>query len=165
MHDAGLPKRFRDAMATVCTPVSVVTALDSEEPFGATVSAFTSLSMQPPMVLVVLDRGSDLLAVLRRTGRFGLNVLGTDHAAIARTFAGKGGSAKFLGIAWDQVDGAPRLPGASSFVTCSVARLVDGGDHVVVLGDVREAEAGAGAPLTYHSRMFGTHTAFEEVVR
>lgn len=165
MHEPGLRERFRDAMATVCTPVSVVTALDSDEPFGTTVSAFTSLSLQPPMVLVALDRGSDLLAVLTQTGRFGLNVLGTDHATIARTFARKGGPAKFLDITWDQIDGAPRLPGARSFITCSVARRIDGGDHIVVLGNVREAEANAGAPLTYHSRMFGTHTTLEEVVR
>lgn len=160
MHEPGLRERFRDAMATVCTPVSVITALDSDEPFGTTVSAFTSLSLQPPMVLVALDRGSDLLAVLTRTGRFGLNVLGTDHATIARTFARKGGPAKFLDITWNQIDGTAR-----SFITCSVTRRVDGGDHVVVLGDVREAEANAGAPLTYHSRMFGTHTTLEEVVR
>lgn len=56
MHDAGQRERFRDAMATVCTTVSVVTALDSDEPFGTTVSAFTSLSLQPLMVLVALDR-------------------------------------------------------------------------------------------------------------
>lgn len=165
MNDAGLHERFREAMATVCTPVSVVTTLDDDEPFGTTVSAFTSLSVQPPMVLVALDRGSDLLAAVRRTGRFGLNVLGTDHAMLARTFARKGGTAKFFDIAWERSGDAPRLPGVRSFITCSVARLVDGGDHVVALGDVREAEANSGAPLTYHSRMFGTHVALEEVVR
>ena len=156
-------ERFREVMAGVCTPVSVVTALDGDLPYGTTVSAFASLSMTPPMVLVALDRGSDLLAVLTRTGRFGLNVLGTEQAQLATVFARKGGPAKFAEVPWAPADGVPRLPGARGFLSCAVARLVDGGDHVVVLGDVRDADSGSGPPLTYHSRAFGTHTAIEEV--
>lgn len=80
-----LPDRFRKVMASVVTPVSVVTAMSGGEgdglPHRTTVSAFASLSMNPPMVLVSLDRASDLLALVRQTGRFGVNVLGA-HAAL-----------------------------------------------------------------------------------
>src|SRR5438105_11403406 len=90
-----LQDAFREVMASVCTPVSVVTAMADHLPHGTTVSAFASLSLDPPMVLVALDRGSDLLALVRRTGRFGLNVLSGAQSHLALRFARKGGTAKF----------------------------------------------------------------------
>ena len=150
---------FRDVMAGVCTPVSVVTAMSDGLPHGTTVSAFASLSMDPPMVLVSLDRSSELLAVLREARRFGLNVLGSDQASLALAFARKGGVGKFAGVAWDVESGVPRLPGAGGFLACDVAEFVEGGDHVVVLGLVRAADTVSGPPLTYHARVFGTHAA------
>ncbi|MCQ4121049.1 flavin reductase family protein [Rhodococcus tibetensis] len=152
---------FRDAMASVCTPVTVVTALDGARPHGTTVSAFASLSMNPPMVLVALDRGSDLLAVVREHGRFGINVLGHGQDGLALTFARKG-SDKFDGIGWSLSAGVPRIDGAPGWVACSVADLVEGGDHVVVLGHVEHADRGDHPPLTYHRRTFGTHSAEQE---
>ncbi|MFD5258271.1 flavin reductase family protein [Streptomyces bobili] len=150
-----LQDTFRDVMASVCTPVSVVTAMADGDPHGTTVSAFASLSMTPPMVLVSLDRRSRLLAILRETGRFGLNVLGGDQSEIALTFARKAED-RFADVAWELEGGVPRLLG-SGFVACEVESLVDGGDHVVVLGGVLSADPLAGAPLTYHARSFGTH--------
>lgn len=160
-EDDGVRDRFREVMAGVPTPVSVVTSLDGDRPYGTTVSAFASLSMAPPMLLVALDRGSDLLAVVRRTDRFGLNVLGSDQADLATAFARKGGSLKFAGVPWEDGGGVPRLLGARGFLGCTVAQLVDGGDHVVLLADVRTADSGAGRPLTYYSRVFGTHVALD----
>lgn len=84
------PDAFRAAMAAVCTPVSVVTTMEDGLPYGTTVSAFTSLSLEPPMLLVSLDRNSDLLAMIRRTGRFGLNVLASSQPELAMNFARKG---------------------------------------------------------------------------
>lgn len=151
---------FRDVMAGVCTPVSVVTAMDRERPHGTTVSAFASLSMDPPMVLVALDRGSDLLALVRRGGAFGVNVLGSAQPEIAKRFARKG-SAKFDGVSWCSSSGLPRLAGCAGWLACGLRELVDGGDHVIALGDVRVAESSPCAPLTYHAREFGTHAALE----
>jgi flavin reductase (DIM6/NTAB) family NADH-FMN oxidoreductase RutF len=159
-----LQDAFREVMASVCTPVSVVTAMSGGLPHGTTVSAFASLSMSPPMVLVSLDLGSDLLAVLRQTGRFGLNVLGSGQSALATTFARKGGAGKFAGVPWDAEAGVPRIPGAGGFLVCSVNRLVPAGDHVIALGDVLAARAAHGRPLTYHARAYGTHVALREHV-
>ncbi|MCK8646711.1 flavin reductase family protein [Mycobacterium colombiense] len=156
-----LQSAFRAVMAAVCTPVSVVTALEDDRPFGTTVSAFLSLSMTPPMVLVAFDRGSELLAVVQSTGAFGLNVLSSAQSHLALVFARKGGTAKFAGIAWDNDGGVPRLSGNSGFVACSVARAVDGGDHIVLLGEVRSAQPSGGPPLSYHNRVFGTHSPLE----
>ncbi|MGH3249595.1 MAG: flavin reductase family protein [Trebonia sp.] len=158
---SALQGAFREVMASVCTPVSVVTAMAGGLPHGTTVSAFASLSMNPPMVLVSLDLGSELLAVVRQTGQFGLNVLGSGQSALAMTFARKGGAGKFADVPWDIEAGVPRLPGAGGFLVCRVARLVPGGDHIIVLGDVLTARAGRSEPLTYHGRVFGTHVALE----
>ncbi|WP_405881256.1 flavin reductase family protein [Streptomyces sp. NBC_01136] len=154
-----LTAAFREVMSGVATPVSVVTAMDDGRPHGTTVSAFSSLSMQPPMVLVALDRRSELLGLITSSLRFGINVLGGGQSALALAFARKGGAGKFAGVSWE-VDGrVPRLLGASGWLACEAADFIGGGDHVIVLGHVVSAEAGGGAPLTYHARAFGTHVA------
>jgi flavin reductase (DIM6/NTAB) family NADH-FMN oxidoreductase RutF len=148
---------FREAMGSVCTPVSVVTTLADGLPYGTTVSAFASLSMQPPMVLVSLDLSSDLLALIRQTGRFGLNVLGSSQTPLALNFARKGGTGKFADIPWEVAAAVPRIPEATGFVACAVDQLVAGGDHVVVFGRVLMAVSADSPPLTYRARVFGTH--------
>jgi flavin reductase (DIM6/NTAB) family NADH-FMN oxidoreductase RutF len=155
---------FRDVMAGVCTPVSVVTAMDGDRPHGTTVSAFTSLSLDPPMVLVALDCGSELLGLVRQTGRFGLNVLGSAQSDVATRFAGKG-KAKFAGASWRLDHGLPRLTGVVGWLACGTDQLITGGDHIVALGGIIAAESRRVAPLTYHDRVFGTHTALEAACR
>jgi flavin reductase (DIM6/NTAB) family NADH-FMN oxidoreductase RutF len=149
---------LREVMAGVATPVSVVTTLAGGRPHGTTVSAFTSLSMSPPMVLVSLDRRSGLLARLAQGSPFGVNVLGQGQADLALRFA-RSGPDGFDDVAWRAEAGAARLLGSPGWLACRVARLVDGGDHVIVLGDVLVANRADGAPLTYHARAFGTHVA------
>jgi len=151
---------FRDVMSRVCTPVSVITALDGNRPHGTTVSAFASLSMDPPMVLVSLDRGSDLLAIVRESGRFGVNVLAHHQADLALRFARKGLD-KFSDVDWEIAADTPRLRGVSGWLSCGVKTLVEGGDHIVVLGEVTDTHSEIAAPLTYHDRAFGTHSALE----
>lgn len=154
-----LMSAFREVMAGVATPVTVVTAMDGGRPHGTTVSAFASLSMQPPMVLIALDRRSELLGLIKSSLRFGVNVLGHGQSAVALAFARKGGAGKFAGVPWEVACDIPRLPGAPGWLACEVADLVEGGDHVIALGNVVAAEATSGAPLTYHARAFGTHVA------
>lgn len=149
---------FREAMASLCTPVAVITAMDGARPHGTTVSAFASLSMSPPSLLVSLDQGSDLLALVRRTGAFGVNILGSDQANLAGCFARKGQD-KFAGIEWSIADGVPRLAGVPGWCACEVAQAVEAADHVVVIGTVRSVDSLGLAPLTYHRRTFGTHQA------
>lgn len=162
--DPSLQQRFRDVMAGIATPVSVITAMTTDGiPHGTTVSAFASLSMTPPMVVVCLDRGSESLAVVGDTGYFGVNVLGFEHAELAETFARKGGAAKFDQVEWIDDHNLPRLPGAA-WLACRVSQLVEGGDHIAVLGDVMAADTHEAVPLTYHLRAFGTHTSTSSVV-
>jgi flavin reductase (DIM6/NTAB) family NADH-FMN oxidoreductase RutF len=138
-----------------------VTTVEDGRPHGTTVSAFASLSMTPPMVLVSLDNGSGLLAMVQRTGTFGLNVLAAGQSALALRFARKGPE-KFSGADWSHEFGAARLAGVAAWVACTVDRIVEGGDHLVVLGNVVAAEATETDPLTYHARTFGTHLRHAE---
>jgi flavin reductase (DIM6/NTAB) family NADH-FMN oxidoreductase RutF len=170
-HGVGIEQRteaeldeamFRDVMAQVCTPVSVVTAMDGLRPHGSTVSAFASLSADPPMLLVSLARNSQLLSLLTPGSRFCVNVLAREQASLAARFAGKG-MEKFTGVQWFPQDGAPRISGTVAWVTCEATELVPGGDHVVVLGGVVAVGASARQPLTYHARTFGTHSPLSSV--
>jgi flavin reductase (DIM6/NTAB) family NADH-FMN oxidoreductase RutF len=148
-------ERFRDALASVCTPVAVVTSFHEARPHGSTVSAFCSLSLDPPLVIVSLARDSDLLAMIRGSGRFGINVLTRGQDDIAARFARKGRD-KFDGLAWDLDRGLPRVRGAATWLVCRLERLADGGDHEIVVGLVEHADARAHDPLLYQQRAFTT---------
>jgi len=150
---------FRSTMASVCAPVSIVTAMDGKRPHGTTVSAFSSLSLEPPLIMVALDRGSDLLAIVRVARRFGVNLLSHLQDDLALRFARKGRQ-KFEGVPWRAEQGVPRLVDACGWLACELHELVDGGDHEIAVGLVLAAEPIAGAPLVYHNRQFGTHSYF-----
>jgi len=149
------PVVFREALAAVAAPVAVVTSFDGDRPHGTTVSAFCSLSLEPPLVLVSLDRGSDLLRMVRQSRRYGINVLSHDQEALATRFARKGAD-KFAAVAWGLDTELPRLEGTASWIACRLHELVDGGDHVIAVGFVEHAEASPAHPLLYRQRQFGT---------
>ena len=151
---------FRDLMAAVCAPVTVVTAT-GDGPFGTTVSAFASLSLRPPMITVALDRGSRLLDPVLRTGRFGVNVLSHGQDEIARLFA-QPSVDRFAAADWHYDHGLPRLSGAPGWLVCELAQKVDGGDHLLLLGTVIEADARTAPPLVYGHRTYGTHSGFAD---
>ncbi|MET7512231.1 flavin reductase family protein [Streptomyces sp. NPDC005480] len=154
-------QEFRDLMAGVCAPVTVVTAADNGVPYGTTVSAFASLSLRPPMVTVALDRTSGILARITDTARFGVNVLGRSQDALALGFARRGAD-RFADVDWHLDCGLPRLAAAPGWLVCELDRVVDGGDHLLLLGTVTRARTMPGAPLVYGHRTFGTHSAYAD---
>jgi flavin reductase (DIM6/NTAB) family NADH-FMN oxidoreductase RutF len=149
------PETFREALAGVCTPVSVVTSHREGHPHGTTVSAFCSLSLEPPMVLVSLARSSDLLAIVTEARVFGINVLNHGQQDLALNFARKGLD-KFDGVEWELDRGVPRISGAATWLVCKLEQLHEGGDHLIAVGLVEHAESGPGNPLLYRRREFGT---------
>ena len=145
------PESFRDALAAYPTGVTVVTASSPEGPTGATANAVTSLSLQPPLMLAALDRGSRTLEAVQASGRFGVNALAAGQEELARRFAGKNPvSEKWDGVEWTESAGSPRLPGGLLWVACELRDTLDGGDHVILTGAVLEAESGEGMPLLFH---------------
>jgi flavin reductase (DIM6/NTAB) family NADH-FMN oxidoreductase RutF len=155
---------FREVLAGVCTPVSVVTSHHRGRPHGTTVSAFCSLSLEPPMVLVSLDAGSDLLAMVSEARVFGVNVLSRGHEELAVNFARKGRN-KFDGVEWCLQADLPRIAGAAAWIACRLQQLYEGGDHLVAIGLVEHAESGPGDPLLYCNRTFGTLGSIEREQR
>lgn len=148
---------FREAMAHLCAPVSVITAFDGDRPHGTTVSAVMSLSMHPPMVAVALERNSRLLDVVQRSRRFGVNLLADGQGDLGITFARKGED-KFADVGWNLEDQLPRLAGAAGWLACYVAQVDEAGDHLLLQGAVLNAATQGSSPLTYFARTFGTHT-------
>lgn len=141
-------------MAELPAGVTMVTAWDrGGRPAGATVSAVSSLSLDPPLLLVCLATTSETLAALRATRSFLVHVLAEGQEELAARYATKS-PAKFDGVMWAPgALGLPRLAGCTVLVACRVSRLVSGGDHVIVLGEIRELEIARGVhPLVYHRR-------------
>lgn len=143
----------RDTLAKVPGPVCVVTAMDGRRAHGTTVSSFTSLSLSPLLVHFSLDRSSDLLALVHRTNRCGVNVLADTQAHIAVAFSRKGAD-KFDGVAWSDENGLPRIAGAAAWLRCEVDRLVEAGDHVIVIAAVAGAQHAPLRALAYLEREF-----------
>ncbi|MCX4904659.1 flavin reductase family protein [Streptomyces sp. NBC_00878] len=152
-------QEFRDLMAAVCAPVTIVTASVGEIPYGTTVSAFASLSLKPPMVTVALDRRSGLLPHITASRRFGVNVLGQGQDDLALGFARRTPD-RFAGVGWHFDHGLPRLEAAPGWLACDLTDAVDGGDHLLLLGTVTHARSTPAAPLIYGYRTFGTHSHF-----
>jgi flavin reductase (DIM6/NTAB) family NADH-FMN oxidoreductase RutF len=145
------PEQFRNALSAYATGVTVVTAIGPEGPSGATANAVTSLSLDPPMMLACLDRGSRTLTAVRAQGRFGVNALAAGQAGLARRFSAKDPAPdKWAGVEWSERQELPRLEGTLVWVACELRDLIDGGDHLILTGNVIEAEAGEGRPLLFH---------------
>lgn len=147
-----LQLRFRDTMARVPAPVTIVTTMLDGAPFGTTVSAFASLSLTPPMVMFALDNRGSMKDRIAQAGQAGINILAGDQAELARRFASP--VDRFEGVEWEIHDDVPRLAGVAGFVHCGTVDLLPGGDHTVVVGTVDDACPVAEESLSYHLRTF-----------
>jgi flavin reductase (DIM6/NTAB) family NADH-FMN oxidoreductase RutF/dTDP-glucose pyrophosphorylase len=144
---------FKETLSSVPAPVTIVTTVRDGNPHGTTVSAFSSLSAEPPLVLVALDRSSDLLALLKETGRFAINLLSSGQEELGLACAKKGPE-KFQTVPWHEDLGLPRIDGAAAWLACDVQELLPGGDHIIVVGLVTACETGEDEALVYHRRRF-----------
>jgi len=144
---------FRHAVGHFATGVTVVTSVGAGgEPVGTTASAVSSLSLDPPLVLVCFDRSSQTLAAIRGHGAFVVNVLAARQQELSANFARSGAAAAWDGVAHRPGrTGSPRLHGVVAALECTVEHQLPGGDHEIIVGRVREAEtAGDGAePLLF----------------
>ena len=149
---------FRELAGAFPSGVTIVTTVDEHDvPRGLTTQAFIGLSTEPPLVLVSLDRSSRTLAVIRRSGRFVVNVLKAGSEDLSTRFATKADD-KFDGVRWvgsEAARGAPILIDAvSAFIECDVADIMEGGDHVMFVGSVEGGRVTGGPPLLYYRRTY-----------
>lgn len=133
-------RTFRDALGCFATGVTVITAMDAQgEPVGLTANSFTSVSLDPPLLLVCVARNSKSMAVLETANRFAVNVLQIGQQPTSNRFAGKGED-RFAVTPWSVGEfGTPVLTGSLSSFECERHALHDGGDHVILVGRVLKA--------------------------
>jgi 3-hydroxy-9,10-secoandrosta-1,3,5(10)-triene-9,17-dione monooxygenase reductase component len=144
---------FRHAIGHFATGVTVVTSVGPDgAPVGTTANAVSSLSLDPPLILVCFDRASATLEAIMTHGAFAVNVLGARQQQLSANFARRG-----LAAAWDGVrhqrgpTGSPRLDGVLAALECTVEHRIAGGDHEIIVGRVRDVETSGtdGAPLLF----------------
>jgi flavin reductase (DIM6/NTAB) family NADH-FMN oxidoreductase RutF len=144
------PTEFRTALRCFAAGVTVVTTRDREGcPSGLTASAFTSVSLDPPLVLVCVDHAATAHPAFRTHGWFAVNVLSREQEALSRRFAESGGD-KFHGVPCHEGrSGLPLLDGALATLECQVVETHEAGDHTIFIGRVEAATIGGGRPLVY----------------
>ncbi|HEY3134820.1 MAG TPA: flavin reductase family protein [Blastocatellia bacterium] len=142
--------QFRKAMSRFASSVTVVTSGSSDgDPRGITVSAFCSLSLDPPLVLVCIDKRASFHQVLSEGGHFAVNILSEEQEIVSRRFASRGVD-RFDGIGYKNgVTGAPVLDDVIAHLECVVKQCHSGGDHTIFVGQVEAAETADGKPLAY----------------
>jgi flavin reductase (DIM6/NTAB) family NADH-FMN oxidoreductase RutF len=141
---------FRKVMSRFASSVTVVTTVSGDGvPLGLTVSAFCSLSLDPPLVLVCIDKNASFHQFLSEGGHFAVNILSEEQEIVSRRFASKGVD-RFDGVSYKKgVTGSPLLDDVIANVECIVKQCHSGGDHTIFVGQVESAETADGRPLAY----------------
>lgn len=154
------PDGLKAALRQLVGGVSIITAGEGDERTGATVTSATGLSVEPPRMLVLLNRTSSTWPVVQRYGHFGVNVLGSAHEDVANRFAGRGGlkgSERYQEAGWSTlVSGASLLDGALAAIDCVVEEAIERHSHVIVIGRVVAIRTENGPALAYRE---GRYTA------
>lgn len=145
------PDEFRHALSRFPSGVTVVTTWDTDgRPTGLTATAFTSVSLTPPLVLVCVDQRAHGYKALKIHGRFAVNILTANQERLSRHFATTRPD-KFEEIPFEKgAQGLPLLPAALAQLECRTVQAYPGGDHTIFVGEVESAAVGAGDPLLYY---------------
>ncbi len=155
-------RRFRDVLGRYCSGVTVVTAISNGEPVGMTCQSFSSVSLSPPLVTFLPAKTSRAWPMIQRAGRFCVNFLAADQAAISNQFASRG-TDKYAGVEWSPAPGtgSPLLAGTVGYVDCTIHAVHPAGDHYIVVGKVVDLgfdAEGPQAPLLYYQGQYRTAT-------
>ncbi|HET7467221.1 MAG TPA: flavin reductase family protein [Candidatus Dormibacteraeota bacterium] len=154
-----MSQEFRDAMARLAAGVVVVSTSTAGGYKGLTATSLVSVSLEPPMVLVALERESATRAAIVESGRFGISVLTRAQEFIAERFAGR---APAVDPRWPDIPhrkgahGLPLIEGCAAWLECRVDQVHEAGDHEVLIATVESASLGKGDPLILWDRSFWT---------
>ncbi len=146
------PDSFRSVLGRFASGITVVTAVDTAgRDVGMTVSAFASVSLQPPLVSVCIDHAASMYDALRGAARFGVSILASDQEALSRRFAAIESSHRFDGIGYERGEsGVVLLDDALAHIECVQVGQHEAGDHTVFIGEVERASARDARPLLYY---------------
>ena len=150
---------LRQVLGRFVTGVTVVTALDKGgAPVGLTVNSFNSVSLDPPLILWSIDRRGSFYQAFAEAERFAVNVLGAGQRELAKKFAGAP-LGRFDGVAFDDgVAGIPLLKDCIAWFECRTRTRVDGGDHLILVGEVEKFAQNPGQELLFFAGQYGVAT-------
>ena len=144
------PASFRSALSRFATGITVLTMRDADgQDLGMTATAFSSVSLDPPLILVCIDWSATMTGPLEQATHFAVHVLGQAQEDLSRRFAEKEWN-RFSGLPVTRgVDRLPLLPGALTCLQCRIQARHPAGDHQIIVGEVLDAEVAEGEPLLY----------------
>lgn len=147
---------FRKVLGQFATGVTIITARDDDEPAGVAANSFTSVSMDPPLVLFCVAQSSSTWPRIERARKFAVNILGEHQEEVCRLFATKGAD-RFAQVAWHVgVGGSPVLDDCIAYLDCEFWAEYDGGDHIIVVGRVLDLGVNHDAgPLVFYQGQYG----------
>jgi len=145
---------LKDAYARWATGVTVVTARAGDHIHGMTVSAFTEVSLDPPLVLVCIDKTANTQSVIAEGGAFAVNILARDQESLAKRFAcNEAEDCRFSDLdCATGATGAPLLAGSVAILDCRLETTHEAGDHIIFIGEVVELHLSDGDPLLFYDR-------------
>ncbi|MDZ7705309.1 MAG: flavin reductase family protein [Trueperaceae bacterium] len=144
---------FRNTLGRFATGVTVVTMQQGDEVFGITVSAFMSVSLEPPLVLVSIDKKARAHPTLLEAERYGVSILSASQQALSNHFAGM--EVDGLEPPYQHIDGFPLLEGAVGHLVCRVVDRHEAGDHTLFIGQVEHLAYEDKKPLLYYTGKYG----------
>lgn len=146
-------RQMRDACGSFATGVTVISTRTEDGDHGMTANAFMSVSLDPPLITISLDRNSKMLGKLRESGRYAVNVLADDMKPLAMHFAGRNDPG--LGTIFAESDGLPIVPGSRAVFLTEVEKEVEAGDHTLFIGRVTSIKRNEQAqPLLFSDGKF-----------
>lgn len=159
------PRTLRDAFGAFMTGVTIVTTIGADgEPVGFTANSFASVSLDPPLLLVCLARTSRNFENFTKAGGFAVNILAEQQKDLSNTFA-RPVEDRFANIDWQSgPHGSPVLGGVAAWFDCSTHSVVDGGDHVILIGQIEAFENGGGNGLGYARGGYFTAALMQKAV-
>ena len=157
-------RKFRDVLGRFCTGVTVVTSISGDEPVGMTCQSFSSVSLDPPLVLFCPAKSSRAWPRMQRAGFFCVNLLSHDQLDLSNGFAAKG-TDTFVGVSWrPSATGAPLLDGVLGWVDCTIYAVHEAGDHYVVFGRVMDLGVeDAPHPLLFYRGRYARTEAEQDI--
>jgi len=167
LHDE-LPQNdqrsFRRCLGQFGTGVTIVTAHVDGIPVGVTANSFSSLSLDPPLVLWAIGRKSRSYAAFSVASHFAINILSDAQIEVSQRFASEAVD-KFTGVQWSQGPCGPVLSGILALLECAREAVFDGGDHIIVVGRVQRFKLYTGSPLLYVQGRYATANDHPELVQ
>jgi flavin reductase (DIM6/NTAB) family NADH-FMN oxidoreductase RutF len=143
--------QLRQVMGHFATGVTIITTFNKDgQMHGLTANAFTSVSLEPPLLLISVDKKAESYPAFEESKVFTVNILADEQEALSRKFAVSGGN-KFEGVAYRRgANGAAILDGTLAYIECTLYAAYEGGDHSLYLGEIQEAEVREGKPLVFY---------------